>query len=95
MSAFLVEQFIKSLEERIAILERRADMPVRDGHPLWTPSPAPQPHPPQGACEECRGVCVPRGVPHARGVHSRSINLMPCAGWRVTDPCPAHRGGAK
>jgi hypothetical protein len=28
----------ESLQDRVAALEKRADMPVRDGHPLWKPT---------------------------------------------------------
>ena len=34
-----LKQEIAALQERVMLLEKRADMPVRDGHPLWVPLP--------------------------------------------------------
>jgi len=35
---------INKLRERVAVLENRANMPVRDGHPLWQPVPVSPPY---------------------------------------------------
>lgn len=32
---------IAELKIRVAVLEKRADMPVRDGHALWKPAATP------------------------------------------------------
>ena len=34
---------IALLRERVAVLEHRANTPVRDGHPLWEPGTAKKP----------------------------------------------------
>ena len=41
----LLLKAIAKLTQRVELLEQRADMPVRDGHPLWQPT--------SGTCPRC------------------------------------------